>query len=56
MSYIQGKKNIYSLISSSIINHIKSQSLNNTLLKNKDSIELEDSTSNQQLFVSQPKT
>lgn len=56
MSYIQGKKNLYSLISSSIINHIKSQSLNNTLLKNKDYVEIEDSNANNQLFVSQPKS
>ena len=55
MSYLQGKKNMYSLLSSSIINHIKSQSLNDTLLKNQDIVKIEDSTK-EQLFVSQPKS
>ena len=46
---------MYALLSSSIINHIKSQSLNDTLLKNQDIVKIEDSTK-EQLFVSQPKS
>ena len=66
MSFIKGKKNLYSLINNSIINHIQKKSLNNTLLKDKNKVKINqiNDQSNQPvysdpsvptLFISQPK-